>query len=199
MTILSFGKELKELRKRAGIPSKVLSEKVGKAVTYVSQLEREIIKNPSYEPCLQILLELGLHVEEAEKMLAYYDIKSKENKKAEYKTNLRFAEEEKLKINSNYYERKFEQIEKSKTQFLHLAAERFSTLGQFDNSRASKVLDNLNSILSSEEKSDFFFSLFENDFSKLNFKESEILLRITDKEYKNMITKKIISEMDGIE
>lgn len=199
MTILSFGKELKELRKRAGIPSKVLSERVGKAVTYVSQLEREIIKNPSYEPCLQILLELGLDTEKAEKMLAYYDIQSKEEKKAEFITNLRFAEEEESKINSNYYEKKFEQVEKSKNLFLQLADERFSTLGQYDNTRASKVLDNLNSILSSEETSDFFFSLFENNFSKLNFKEFEILLKITDKEYKDMITKKILNEMDGLE
>ena len=42
----SFGEELKALRKRVGMPSKVLSQKVGKAVTYVSQLERELIKIP---------------------------------------------------------------------------------------------------------------------------------------------------------
>ncbi len=74
----SFGEELKALRKRVGMPSKVLSQKVGKAVTYVSQLERELIKNPSYTTCLQILLELGLIKEDAEKMLNYYGIQSKE-------------------------------------------------------------------------------------------------------------------------
>ncbi|MCH4825554.1 helix-turn-helix domain-containing protein [Planococcus halocryophilus] len=199
MNNLSFGKELKYLRKQAGIPSKVLSKKVGKAVTYVSQLERELIKNPSYDTCIKILLELGLDITEAEKMLSYFDIKSKEAKEAEYKSTLMQDRENSWQANSDYYVKKFEQIEKSKSLFLQLADKRFSTLGQYDNSKANKVLDNLNKILNSEEKSDFFFSLFENDFSKLNLTETELILRKIDKDYKQIVTKKIIEEMDGIE
>lgn len=193
MKNISFGEELKNLRKRAGIPSTVLSKSVGKAVTYVSQLERDIIKNPSYTTCLQILLELGLVREDAEKMLHYYDIRSKEEKQADLKLGVKLDEELTWKINSDYYSKKLEQIERKRHTFLQLADKQLEILGQFDNSRADTILNNLIKLLNSEEKSDFLFALFENNFSKLDYTEMQSILSKVDKEYKRIMNDKIIN------
>lgn len=194
MNKTSFGEELKNLRKRVGIPSKVLSQSVGKAVTYVSQLERDIIKNPSYTTCLQILMELGLIREDAEKMLHYYDIRSKEEKQADLELGVQLDEELSLKINSSYYSKKFEEVERKRHSFLQLADKQLEILGQFDNSRADNILINLIELLKSEEKSDFLFALFENNFSKLDYTEMQLILSKVNKEYIKIMTEKIINE-----
>lgn len=43
---IQFGKDLRELRLLKRYPTRKLSEEVGRAITYVSQLERGLIKNP---------------------------------------------------------------------------------------------------------------------------------------------------------
>ncbi|AZV41996.1 hypothetical protein BAOM_1386 [Peribacillus asahii] len=196
MKITSFGEELKSLRKHVGIPSKVLSQKVGKAVTYVSQLERNIIKNPSYSTCLQILMELGLTEEDAKKMLNYYDIRSKEEKQADLELGIQLDKELSLKINSNYYSKKFEEVERKKQLFLQLADKQLETLGQFDYSRADIIISNFIELFQSEEKSDFLFSLFENNFSKLDYSEMQLILSTVDKDYKKIMNKKFIKAME---
>jgi len=50
-----FGKDLKELRLQKGYGSVKLSKDIGKAVTYVSQMEKGKIKHPPVETCRQLL------------------------------------------------------------------------------------------------------------------------------------------------
>ncbi|MDH5164497.1 helix-turn-helix domain-containing protein [Heyndrickxia oleronia] len=196
MNETSFGQELKKLRKHVGIPSKELSQKVGKAVTYVSQLERELIKNPSYDTCLQILLELGLNKENAEKMLNYYGIQSKEERQAELELAVKLDKELSWKINSSYYSKKFEQIERKRKLFLQLVDNHLETLGHYDNSRADKILSNLIELLKSEEKADLLFTLFENDFSKFDYMEMQLIFSNTMKDCKKLMTEKIINSFE---
>ncbi|MBJ8061888.1 helix-turn-helix domain-containing protein [Bacillus cereus] len=191
----SFGEELKTLRKRVGMPSKVLSQKVGKAVTYVSQLERELIKNPSYTTCLQILLELGLIKEDAEKMLSYYGIQSKEEKQAELELAVKLDEELSWKINSGYYSKKLEQIERKRHLFLQLIDKQLETLGLFDNSKADIILNNLIELLKSEEKAELLFEFFGNDFSKLDYEEVQLIILKANKEYKKTMAEKFINSL----
>ncbi|MGG3400942.1 helix-turn-helix transcriptional regulator [Bacillus paranthracis] len=192
----SFGEELKALRKRVGMPSKVLSQKVGKAVTYVSQLERELIKNPSYTTCLQILLELGLIKEDAEKMLNYYGIQSKEEKQAELELAVKLDEELSWKINSGYYSKKLEQIERKRHLFLQLIDKQLKTLGHFDNSRTDIILSNLIELLKSEEKAELLFEFFGNDFSKLDYEEIQLIISKANKEYKKTMAEKFINSFE---
>lgn len=191
----TFGQTLKDLRKKSGISSKVLSTKVGKAVTYVSQLERELIKNPSYETCLEILNEIGLSNDEALKILSYYGIQSKEEKEAEISLAIQLDEEYTHKINSNYYNKKFEQIEKKNNVFIKLLEQRLTTLGMYDNSRAEKILNSFIYLLESEEKADLLFTFLENDISKLEQGELSSFFSRTTREQKNLITKKILESM----
>ncbi|WP_338779135.1 helix-turn-helix transcriptional regulator [Metabacillus sp. FJAT-52054] len=196
MNETSFGQELKKLRKHVGIPSKELSQKVGKAVTYVSQLERELIKNPSFDTCLQILLELGLNKENAERMLNYYGIHSKEEKQAELELAVKLDKELSWKINSGYYSKKFEQIERKRKLFLQLVDNHLETLGRYDNSRADMILSNLIELLKSEEKADLLFTLFENDFSKFDYMEMQLIFSNTMKDCKKLMTEKIINSFE---
>ncbi|WP_165843714.1 helix-turn-helix domain-containing protein [Planococcus halotolerans] len=195
MSNSSFGQELKNLRKQAGIPSKVLSQRVGKAVTYVSQLEREKIKNPSYDTCLEILVKLGLNQTDAEKLLTYYGIHSKEEKRSYVESGIKLHEELNEKIESYYYVKKFEEIGKKKSRFLELADKNLSVLGQYDSTKADLVLHNLNKLMETEENAAFFFSLFENDFSRLSDENRDILLNTVKQYYKKTNSRNIVEEM----
>jgi transcriptional regulator with XRE-family HTH domain len=77
MNGIYFGKTLKTLRNSFGISSKVLSKKAGKAVTYVSQLERGLIKKPCYYTCLKILNELHFDERKAKEYLKLFNIEEK--------------------------------------------------------------------------------------------------------------------------
>jgi transcriptional regulator with XRE-family HTH domain len=56
---IEFGKILKKERIKKCISSKLLSKQADKAVTYVSQLERGLIKNADNETCKKIMNIVG--------------------------------------------------------------------------------------------------------------------------------------------
>ncbi len=181
---ISFGNELKRIRKSVGISSKVLSQRVNKAVTYVSQLERGLIKKPDFHTCLQILVELGFTEEEANKTLNFFDIKSPEQEKAELELTIKQAErsheEEIMKIKSGFYIDKIEKVSSKNDEVIARLKNNLDLFVKHDLSRAEKVLSNLISIFHDEEKFDFFCSVFENDFSNLSPTErNKILSTIT--------------------
>jgi transcriptional regulator with XRE-family HTH domain len=105
MSGIEFGEKLKEIRKKVGVSSKNLSQRVNKAVTYVSQLERGLIKNPDYFTCKEILRELGFSEKGADRFLESYSILSPEQEKIEQQLILKAIEQEEEKINSGYYEK----------------------------------------------------------------------------------------------
>jgi transcriptional regulator with XRE-family HTH domain len=200
MSGISFGKELKLLRKKVGISSKVLSQKVNKAVTYVSQLERGLIKNPDYETCKRILLELGLSVSEAEKMLDYFDIKSPEQEQAELDLAIKLAEQEELMHKSGYYAKKLKKLAKRNEIILKLFEKRFENFILFDHSRAEEVIYNLIMILHDEELFDSFFcSLFENNYSNLTDQERDEVLSLVNDYVREKENEKFINSIDEME
>jgi transcriptional regulator with XRE-family HTH domain len=70
-----IGAKVKELRVSTGIGSRELSRAVGMAETYVSQLERGLIKNPDRNVCMNILNFLGLDEEQTAEILNQYELK----------------------------------------------------------------------------------------------------------------------------
>lgn len=185
MSGISFGSELKRIRKSVGISSKVLSQRVNKAVTYVSQLERGLIKKPDFLTCLQLLIELGFTETEAKKTLNFFDIKSPEQEKAELDLIIKQAEishdEEEMKIKTGYYIDKIEKVSSKNEEVITRLKDNLDLFVKHDLSRADKVLSNLISIFHDEEKFDFFCSVFENNFSNLSPKErANVLSMITD-------------------
>lgn len=185
MSGISFGNELKRIRKSVGISSKVLSQRVNKAVTYVSQLERGLIKKPDFHTCLQILIELGFKEEEAKKTLNFFDIKSPEQEKAELDWIIKQAEisheEEEMKIKTGYYIDKIEKVSSKNEEVIARLRDNLDLFVKHDLSRADQVLSNLISIFHDEEKFDFFCSVFENDFSNLSPTErTNLVSMVTD-------------------
>jgi transcriptional regulator with XRE-family HTH domain len=181
MSGITFGKELRILRNKVGISSKVLSKNVGKAVTYVSQLERGLIKNPDYEVCRKILAELGISDSEAEKMLDFYSIKSPEQEQAELEWSIRLAEEEQAKLESGYYSRRLQKMTNMNGQLLQLLGIRLNNFVMYDQTRAESVLNNLMRLLEDEETFYFFFcSLFENNYMALSERERSNVLSIVN-------------------
>ena len=182
MSGVNFGKELKIQRNKVGISSKVLSNKVGKAVTYVSQLERGLIKNPDYDTCRKILAELGINDYEAGNMLDFFSIKSPEQEKAELEWSIKKAEEEQAKHEAGYYSRRLQKISNKNDRLLQLFEKRFNNFVMHDQTRAEGVLDNLIKLLEDEETFDFFFcSVFENNYMTLSEQErSKVLSLVND-------------------
>ncbi|MDQ1143423.1 transcriptional regulator with XRE-family HTH domain [Bacillus sp. SORGH_AS 510] len=197
MSGISFGNELKKIRKSAGISSKVLSQKVNKAVTYVSQLERGLIKKPDFETCLQILLELDFKETEAIRTLNYFDIKSPEQEKAELdwviKQAERTYEEEEMKYKTGFYTNKIEKISNKNQEVIDRLRDNLDLFVKHDLTRAEKVLSNLISIFENEENFDFFCSVFENDFSNLSSSERNKLLSVITNYVRKANTDKIIN------
>lgn len=182
MSGVTFGKELKILRNKVGISSKVLSKNVGRAVTYVSQLERGLIKNPDYDTCRKILSELGISYSEAENMLDFFSIKSPEQEQAELEWSIKMDAEEQAKHESGYYYKKLQKISNMNDRVLQLLEKRFNNFVMYDLTRAESVLNNLIRLLEDEATFDFFFcSLFENNYMTLSEQErTNILSLIND-------------------
>ncbi|OIJ21878.1 hypothetical protein BKP45_04090 [Anaerobacillus alkalidiazotrophicus] len=197
MSGINFGSELKKIRKSAGISSKVLSQKVNKAVTYVSQLERGLIKKPDFHTCLQILLELGFNENEAKKTLNYFDIKSSEQEKAELEGIIKQAEssyeEEILKYKTGFYSNKIEKISNKNEEVIAQLRKNLDLFVLHDLSRADKVLSNLISIFENEEKFDFFCSVFENNFSNLSQTEKANLVSMITNYVRKANTERILN------
>ncbi|GIO70148.1 helix-turn-helix domain-containing protein [Paenibacillus cookii] len=187
MNGIDFGSYLKTLRKTKKIPSKDLSVRVGKAVTYVSQLERGLIKKPDFETCFNLLKELNVNENEIERILAYYNILSPERIKAELEVSLKRSELEQQEIESDpegFAERRLAEIlEKrvtSKKGELIALNNQFhkmiNLLIEKDTFRAERVLRNLSKLTAEVEFFDFFCSLFDYNYTYLtNDERKEIL------------------------
>lgn len=174
MNGIDFGKELKQLRTSLGVSSKVLSTKVGKAVTYVSQLENGKIKNPDYNTCYQILTELGLEDPKAKGMLDYFGFISPEEERANQELDYRRMKQEEDKWISGWYEKRFDALYKKHSIF----NDEMSRFIQHDISRAEKVINNLAKSSETAEEFDFLCSLLENDFSILDSRNKEKILNL---------------------
>jgi len=173
MSGIDFGKELKRIRTNAGISSKVLSSKVGKAVTYVSQLENGKIKTPDYNTCFQLLKELGIEEHRIEGILDHFGFISPEREKANLEMNIRLMEEEEARWATGWYSKRYEAVNNRQIIF----SKTLSSLLQFDLTRAEKVIGNMASLTEDEDDFDFFCSLFENDFSVLDKKSKREVLK----------------------
>jgi transcriptional regulator with XRE-family HTH domain len=174
MNGIAFGKELKRLRNKVGISSKILSTSVGKAVTYVSQLENGKIKNPDFETCLKLLQELGVEKKKIEGVLDYFGIISPEREQEELEMSIRLFEQKEDRWKLGWYENKIEKL-LTKNEVLHRRMESFI---HFDVTRADTVISNMVALSEDEEKFEFLCSLFENNFASLNLKDMEQVLRL---------------------
>jgi transcriptional regulator with XRE-family HTH domain len=170
-----FGKELKSLRLRAGIGSKELSQKIGKAVTYVSQLERGLIKNPDYYACYNLLETVGFPKQHIDQHLETFGIISPQLEEHQLNENVERAmyEEAEMQADPDAYFEKWRHwydddqviLLKDATKSLHQMLDVFIDK---DLSRASTVIGNMENLLASKQNFEFLCALFEYDFARLD-------------------------------
>lgn len=172
MNGIAFGKEIKKLRKKVGIASKELSQQVGKAVTYVSQLERGLIKKPDYFISYELLKRLEIDEKNIDGLLDYFGIKSPEREQSEAE----WATEQSEKISSFDWLERDKYILKQKNDRLHVS---LSILIDVDIAAADKLINHIEALTVDKGKFEFLTSLFEFDYSKITPEErTQILMAI---------------------
>lgn len=182
MSGIAFGKTLKYLREKARIPSKSLSMQAGKAATYVSQLERGLIKNPNYDTCYRLLELIGLEHDAIEKVLRRHGLVNRSNIFIDavegmsspgpgYKGNIH-----KTEINSRIYDEKYRDTKDKNYSILCV----LDTLADTDITRGSLVINNIYNLTQDEDNLDFLCDLFTIDYAQLSPEvKSEILVKLS--------------------
>jgi transcriptional regulator with XRE-family HTH domain len=178
---VAFGQTIKHLRKKAKIASKNLSTQVGKASTYVSQLERGLIKNPDYNTCHKLLELVGVDPGCIEQMLVNHGFvkelntsfeDTEETITSEPLTNDLPANAEN---NSRIYDRKYKDT-KDKNEKLFKV---FGVLVDTDITRASVVINNVYKLTQDENNLDFLCAILSLNYAQLPPESrDEILARL---------------------
>jgi transcriptional regulator with XRE-family HTH domain len=195
----NLGRDVKALRTKRGIGSRELSRLVGKAETYISQLERGLIKTPDYNTAFEIMKHLGQTEDQIEDfLLNFYLIKSPERIEAEeawdkqeeenaqdpdYQQNLlesqieRYAQEmEWLDNKEKEMHKKNEEIKDALTFFIGRNPDTF-----FD------VIEHFNTMVKSMKKNEedyqFFTKLFKRDITKFSEEGKKRIIETIAEEY----------------
>ncbi len=178
---VAFGQTLRQLREKARISSKGLSKQVGKAPTYVSQLERGLIKNPSYDTCRQLLEYVGVEADSIEQVLNQHGIRSDAEMVIDDREGSDRSEPPVREIPldpdkiSRIYEEKYRDT-KAKTDYIFSV---FKILVETDITRASVVINNLYRLIQDEDNLDFLFGVLSLDYKQLPAEsKAEILARL---------------------
>ncbi|WP_419883939.1 helix-turn-helix domain-containing protein [Peribacillus sp. B-H-3] len=219
MSINNIGRDIKALRTKRGIGSRELSRLIGKAETYISQLERGLIKKLDYNTAYDIMKHLGFTESGIDEFLdSFYQIKSPERIESESEEvanwdEKRAAEIEEMLI-QGHEEMDTDQEypnAKSKNGKINLESQWMMDLYEKmeeKNEEIKKelsfninknmqifepVIDNLYSFLTSMREDrgnfEFFVGLFENDLSVLKDESKGEILRAVKEEMDKMHSK----------
>jgi transcriptional regulator with XRE-family HTH domain len=162
--IEQFGKLLKFFRQKNGISSRQLSMNVGKTMSYVSQIERGLIKVPRYEVAVALLKCIEVPESRIKDILEQCDIKEYNMFKYEgYKED----QTEKWSI--------FEDEGLKQSVFkLNQAIISFS---QRDYSLAKTIIPNVLRLFKNRDDFDFFSDIHKHDYSKWSNEEKNTLMK----------------------
>ncbi|MDM5257060.1 helix-turn-helix domain-containing protein [Bacillus toyonensis] len=212
MSISNFGRDIKALRTKRKIGSRELARLIGKAETYISQLERGLIKKPDYDIAYAIMEHLGWEEENIEDFLYdFYHIKSPERIEAEAEEVENWEEQRALEIEEMWVQRQEELVSDTDNQESKLThtrknfeskwmvdlreqlerknreiKEEFSFNIDKNIQTFENVINNLHSLLTSmredRENFNFFIGLFENDLTNLGQESKDKILKAVKEE-----------------
>lgn len=212
MSINNFGRDIKALRTKRKIGSRELSRLIGKAETYISQLERGLIRKNDFNTAFEIMKHLGFTESHIEEFLDnFYHIKSPERIAAESeqvsnRDEARAAEIEEMWIqrqeaidsNPEYQQNKAEYETKGfeSEWMMELVGklerkndeikEELSFNVDKNAQTFEPVINNLHSLLTSMRKNrgnfNFFVGLFENDVTNFNEESKDKILKTVKEE-----------------
>jgi len=178
---VAFGQTIKHLRKKAKIASKNLSIQVGKATTYVSQLERGLIKNPDYNTCYKLLELVGVNPDCIEQMLINHGFINELNisiddiEKMTRSEPLTNDSPEKAGNNTRIYDSKYRDTKDKNEKLFNV----FGVLVDTDITRASVVINNVYKLTQDENNLDFLCAILSFNYAQLPPESrDEILARL---------------------
>jgi len=189
----TFGQVLKRFRQNKGISSRQLSQIVGKADAYVSQIERGLIKHPDAHIAYELLKAVGCHKEQIEKILTDLKIADEkvfiDQKVFKEKIDPFYMEynaiyvKENGKINTFFYDKEviqmYEEIHNTMVEFI-----------MKDHSKAKVVVKNIHSLVTKDKDHfDFYCAMHQNDYSKLPNQFKEQILHEVNEIYKVGVNK----------
>jgi Predicted transcriptional regulators len=166
---VAFGQTLKHLRKKAKIASKDLSIQVGKATTYVSQLERGLIKNPDYNTCYKLLELIGVKPDCIPQMLINHGFINELHLSIDDIEKMTGAEPSTTDIppmtgnNLRMYDAKYKDTKDKNEKIYNI----FSTLVDTDITRASVVINNIYKLTQDENTLDFLCAILSLNYAQL--------------------------------
>lgn len=206
MSIKNIGRDIKALRTKRKIGSRELSRLIGKAETYISQLERGLIKKPDFDTAFAIMKNLGWNVENIEDFLSnFYQIYSPK-RIADEELQLNWHEDRDAKIEEVWIKRNDPEfianmVERDNKNFesqwmldlyevLESRNEEIKKELTFNINKNAQtfenVINNLHSLLTSmredRENFNFFVGLFEKDLTILNGESKNNILKTVREE-----------------
>jgi transcriptional regulator with XRE-family HTH domain len=212
MSINNFSRDIKALRTKRKIGSRELSRLIGKAETYISQLERGLIKKTDYDTAFDIVKHLGWEEKNIPDLLdSFYQIKSPERINAEAEEVENWEEKRATELEQMWIQR-LEEIntdtyyQESKlthdkinfeSQWMMELAEQLERKNEEIKMELSfnidknaqtfeNIINNLHSLLTSmrEDRGNFNFlvGLFENDLSRLDQVSKDKILNVIKEE-----------------
>ncbi|MGE1112973.1 helix-turn-helix domain-containing protein [Priestia megaterium] len=211
MSINNFGRDIKALRTKRKIGSRELSRLIGKAETYISQLERGLIKKPDYNTAYDIMKHLEFTESSIDDFLYnFHQIRSPQRIESEAQEVANWEEKRAAEIEELLSQREEGNdivqeypMNKRKKDSINIGSEWLTDLIKnleekneeikmelsfnIENNAQvfENIIDNLHSLLISMRKDrenfNFFIGLLQNDLSKLS-KESKYNILKTVKE-----------------
>ena len=190
---LSFGEQLRIMREAKGISSSKLSTAIGKTRSYVSQIERGLIKYPDYNAAYKLMVLVGFEKSKIDDILELFSIYSPE--KMKYKLQIEdlideawIAKEEELNNDEDYQQHKAEeQIEWYLADSINKLNETNESIYKIFESfinrnlyQAELLLNNIKKMTETKETFNFFCELNQKNFSKLDNDKLNILLNIIE-------------------
>ncbi|MBT2697026.1 helix-turn-helix transcriptional regulator [Bacillus sp. ISL-40] len=211
MSINNFGRDVKALRTKRKIGSRELSRLIGKAETYISQLERGLINKPDLRTAYEIMKHLGWEESNIGKFLDdFYQIKSSEriaSEKERAKEEVARAAEieemwiqrqEEINTDPEFHENKFpHEMVNFESQWMIDLYKRLERKNEEIKRELSfnidknvqtfePVINNLLSLLTSLRKDrgnfELFVGLFKNDLSVLSEESKQKILKAVNEE-----------------
>lgn len=174
----TFGEELKETREEMGIGSRKLSKLIGKTESYVSQIERGVIKKPTYYIAFNLFKQMDMNVEEIITILNKYQIIPESNVDNNLARSFELYNDQLINNKSSNV---VDWMDEAKRELRRSTIHSINLLIERDYSRAISVLGNLNSLISeSKETYDFICTLINYDYKVLNSNEKIELLNTVD-------------------
>lgn len=212
MSISNFGRDIKALRAKRKIGSRELSRLVGKAETYISQLERGLIKKPDYDTAYAIMKHLGWEEKTIEDFLyGFYQIKSPERIETEAEEVVDWEERRAMEIEEIWLQRQeetdtvpdyqenrsaydgksfeskwmrelYEQLERKNQEIKEELSFNIDKNAPIFEAVINNLLSLLTSMREDRGNFNFFIGLFENDLAGLNEESKDEILSIVKEE-----------------